>query len=578
MKKVTLLLGILTLLAAFFISCNQIHAVEDKVELTEEQENVTRRQEEIKEFLSCRIVPQLGNLWDYTFEPGKFPELDWDRPYFVEKVMGKFPLKARWFNSELNEVSAPEEPGRYAFYVEAKTPEGKVIRRASTVFCRPRYWFGWSEKPRAFLDFIPLDGIDKAVWEEHEDSISIFAGRTVLLSILRQQEGAILLSYLHEMKTTGNKPALTDTPIICDHDFHLALKRKILGGENKYPPLKMPQRMKKKKATVLREGTEKEAGFKQGTAENIREVCQAWFEESEEPFIVLVARHGVVIVHEPFGQWTWGQLKRNSPTEMASLTKLVTGLMFAQFVDQGLIEIDDPVGKFLPDYPVSGDKVITFRHCFTHTTGLHGHEEWGGMHNPWLDNVIANGIEHLTPGKVHEYNGMGYDLAGKVMEIVSGKSIFRLMRENLFDPLKMKNTTLEEDLGFSCFSTAGDFAKFGQLLLNKGSYGRLEFFSPRTFEKILPKPLSTYYPDIEKDWGIGLTWMRQAHPNAGKNDIPKDATVLSRNVIGHGSATSAILRVDLDNDLVIAQSRRRGGKAYGEYLVKFLMAIEEGLE
>jgi len=552
-------LRISILLAVFFICGTQIHAAEDKAESQDEPANKINKREEVREFLNCRIVPKLGNLWDYTFGPGKFPELEWDRPYFVEKVMGKFPLN-------------------YAFYVEAKTAEGKMIRRASTVYCHPKNWFGWSEKPKAFLDFIPVDGIDRTVWKEHEDAIATFAGRMVLLSILRQQEGAILMSYLHDMETSGAKPALTDTPIIRDHDYHLALKRKILGAENKYSRLKMPQKMEKKKATILREGMEEEAGFKQGTAEKIREVCHAWFEESDEPFIALVARHGVVIVHEPFGQWTWGQLTRNSPTEMASLTKLVTGLMFAQFVDQGLIEIDDSVGKFLPDYPVAGDKAITLRHCFTHTTGLYGHEEWGGMHNPWLDNVIANGLEYLSPGKVHEYNGMGYDLAGKVMEIVSGKSIFRLMRENLFDPLEMKNTTLEEDLGFSCFSTAGDFAKFGQLLLNKGSYGELEFFSPQTFEKILPKPLNEYYTDINKDWGIGLTWMRQKHPNAGKNDIPKDATVLSRNVIGHGSATSAILRVDLDNDLVIAQSRRRGGKAYGKYLAKFLMAIEEGLE
>ena len=575
MKKVRLSLWISTLLAAFLIGGSQIHAGESKTELTVQQAS---RQEEIKEFLNCRIVPQLGNSWDYTFEPGKFPQFDWDRPYFVEKVMGKFPLKARWLNGELNEVSAPEEPGRYAFYVEAKTATGKVIRRASTVYCRPKNWFGWSEKPRAVLDFIPLDGVDRAAWKEHEDAISIFAGRTLLLSMLRQQEGAILLSYLHEMKTSAGKPALTDTPIICDHDYHLALKRKILGIENKYPALKRALKKESNKAKVLREGTEEEAGFKPGTADKIREVCHAWFEESGEPFITLVARHGVVVVHEPFGDWTWGQLTRNTPTEMASLTKLVTGLMFAQFVDQGLIRIEDPVGKFSPDYPVTGEKVITLRHCFTHTTGLYGHEEWGGMHNPWLDNVIANGLENLSPGKVHEYNGMGYDLAGKVMEIVSGKSIFRMMRENLFDPLEMKNTTLEEDLGFSCFSTAGDFAKFGQLLLNKGSYGELEFFSPETFEKILPKPLNKYYPGIDKDWGIGITWMRQTHPDAGKNGIPKDATILSKNVIGHGSATSAILRVDLDNDLVIAQSRRRAGKAYGKNLVKFLMAIEEGLD
>jgi CubicO group peptidase (beta-lactamase class C family) len=252
--------------------------------------------------------------------------------------------------------------------------------------------------------------------------------------------------------------------------------------------------------------------------------------------------------------------------------------LFAQFVEQGLIGIDDPVGKYLPDFPVTGSNVLTLRHCFTHATALDGHEEWGGMHNPWLENVIANASESLRPGQVHNYNGMGYDLAGKVMELVSGQSIFRLMRENLFDPLGMSQTTLEEDLGFSCFSTAADMAKLGQMMLNRGAYGELAFFSPQTFDQILPQPLSRFYPAIQnKDWGIGLTWMRQRHPQAGTNGIPKDATVLSRNVIGHGSATSAILRVDLDHELVIAQTRRRGGADYDQHLARLLLALEGAL-
>ena len=116
------------------------------------------------------------------------------------------------------------------------------------------------------------------------------------------------------------------------------------------------------------------------------------------------------------------------------------------------------------------------------------------------------------------------------------------------------------------------------MLLNKGTYGELRFFSPQTFQSLLPVPLNRYYPAIEKDWGIGITWMRQKHPSAGQNDLPKNATVLSSNVSGHGSATGAILRVDLDNELVIAQSRRRGGKDYQQHLTRFLMAVEEGLE
>jgi hypothetical protein len=47
---------------------------------------------------------------------------------------------------------------------------------------------------------------------------------------------------------------------------------------------------------------------------------------------------------------------------------------------------------------VSSKKAITLRQCFTHTTGLYGHEEYGGLHNPWLENVIANGLDYLEPG------------------------------------------------------------------------------------------------------------------------------------------------------------------------------------
>ena len=57
-----------------------------------------------------------------------------------------------------------------------------------------------------------------------------------------------------------------------------------------------------------------------------------------------------------------------------------------------------------------------------------------------------------------------------------------------------------------------------------------------------------------------------------------DSVASARNVIGHGSATAAILRVDLDNELVITQTRRRGGPDYDQHLTKLLLAIEAGLK
>jgi len=535
-----------------------------------------RKERDFNIFLNSRLVPKRENTWNYFFTPGEFPEMEWDRSYLAERVFGQFPLAVRWFDENANEVSSAEQKGRYGYYIEGLTENGTLIRRGGTLYCMPSEWIAWGERPKAELDYLMIPGIDKKLWEENQKHISEFSGRIILLSMLRQREGALLLSYLDEMKTEGNKEDKSFTPIIRDHEYQLRLKRKILNLQNSQNQLNLPQLQKGKSAPVLQSGQNKN-GFKAGTAEKLRSVCNNWYQESGEPFVILIAREGKIVLHEAFGERADGKVHLNTMTEIASVTKLLTGVLFAQFVDQGLINIDDPVGKYLPDFPTEGDKVITLRQCFTHTSGLWGHEEWGGMHNPWLDNVIANLIPRLEVGKVHNYNGMGYDLAGKVMEIVSGKSIFRLMREHFFDLLGLENTLLEEDLGFGCHSTAGDLAVIGQLLLNRGSYGELQFFSEETFEKILPQPLNKYYPGIEVEWGIGLTWMRQSHPQAGESGNAADMTILSKNVIGHGSATATILRVDLDNNLVITQTRRQAGEAYEKNLEKLLLTIEEGL-
>ncbi len=285
----------------------------------------------------------------------------------------------------------------------------------------------------------------------------------------------------------------------------------------------------------------------------------------------------MIIIHEAFGEDGYGKFTTEMPTEIASTTKMLTGLIFAQFVDQGLISIDDNVGDFLPDFETGKPNSLTLRHCFTHTAGLFGHGAWGGVQNPWMDNSVSSLIPSLPVNKIHQYNGIGYNLAGKVMEIVSNKSIFRLFREQLFDPLGMDNTFNEEDLAYGTQSTAYDLALVGQMVLNKGKYGNLIFFSEETFDKILPKPLNTWYPTINQDWGIGLTWMRQNRKSDDKK-YSENKYILGKNTIGHGSATSTILRVDLDNNLVISQSRRDAGQHYEEYLEKLLLIIENGLE
>ena len=209
-----------------------------------------RAKKDFAEFLNCRIVPKYGNFWNYTFSPGDLPEMGWDKPYLVEKVMGKFDLETKWYDGQLNEVTEAEKGGRYAFVTDGRTSDGLHIQRAGTMYCVPSDWLAWSERPKAYLEYMPFSDVSKEAWEERKDAIALYSGRIVLLSLLSQQEGAVLMSYLDEMEAAGGGPSLTDTPGIRDHEYHLALKRKLLGVESKYPQLKLP-RKREKRAVVL---------------------------------------------------------------------------------------------------------------------------------------------------------------------------------------------------------------------------------------------------------------------------------------------------------------------------------------
>ena len=330
---------------------------------------------------------------------------------------------------------------------------------------------------------------------------------------------------------------------------------------------------------MIHEGTAAEAGMAADAKQKIDALCREWAKESGEPFSLVVARNGVIVTQAAFGTLPDGTSATVAyRTEIASITKAISGILFSQFLDQGLVKADDPVGKYLPGLPTTGDKAITFRQCFTHTNGLKGHGDWGGIHNPYLDNVVLNGLKETPVGKVHLYNGMGYDLAGKAMEAITGKSIFRLFFENVYSPLGINNMPPQGDLAYGARLTAIELATLGQLLLNRGSYGDKQFISKETFETVLPTQLSKFYPGIDKEWGLGLVWTRERKAGAPPDSTRPDDLLLGMNTIGHGSATSSILRVDLDNNLVIAQVRWTAGPKFGDYERKLYTVISEAMK
>lgn len=520
----------------------------------------------------------LASGWPgYAFWPewGGIPRIIWRDADTVRKLEGDVPLKVRWFDANLNEAKSPDKPGRYAAYIEGKLKDGTPVRRAMTFLCDQSgtgLWQNLKLQP-------PYPGrpIDPQAWKEQEELSAREAGQLYNDSLWNTQDGAIYLAALLEAKPAGKQLTVTESPQVINDEFQLALKLKLLGVTGKTKPLAAPKHLDKP-APVIHEGSLGEAGMKPDAKEKIDTLCRKWAEDSGEPFTILVARHGVIVTEAAFGSRPDGTpVGLDYRTDVMSITKAVTGMLFSQFLDQCRVKLDDPIGNVVPGFPTKGEHMLTYRHLFTHTSGLEGHGEWGGIHNPYLDNVVLNGLSGLHPGRAHLYNGMGYDLGAKAMEYMTGKSIVRLFHDNLFRPLGINDVQVD-DCAYGAHPTAHELGILAQFLVNHGRYGDKQFISEETFNKLLPEDLSKYYPSVQVNWGIGLTWMPEHKPGTPPMSLDPKDLIFGVHTVGHGSASACILRADLDHDLVVVQIRKTAGPKYSEYGMQFFQIIADSMQ
>lgn len=135
---------------------------------------------------------------------------------------------------------------------------------------------------------------------------------------------------------------------------------------------------------------------------------------------------------------------------VGSMNKMFTGIAIAQLVEKGKLAYDDPLSKFVPDFPdAESAKKIQIKHLLTHTAGLGGYftKRYQDMSRAKLRSVddmmaLARQDEKLLfePGTKWQYSNSGMLVLGKVIEIVSGKSYFDYIAENITVPAGMANT------------------------------------------------------------------------------------------------------------------------------------------
>jgi methyl acetate hydrolase len=275
----------------------------------------------------------------------------------------------------------------------------------------------------------------------------------------------------------------------------------------------------------------------------IDQVLRQMSDDRQIPGVVAVAANSrEVLYHGAFGKRDLSQadaMTEDSVFWIASMTKAVTTAGAMQLVEQGKLSLDAPIGTVLPDlaspqvlegFDAGGapklrpaSRPITLRHLMTHTAGF-CYDMWNGDMATYLEKTGTPGITTCKndalktpittdPGTRWEY-GTNIDFVGKAVEAVSGKRLDAYLRDHLFTPLGMSDTAfkitdamrrrlvgmhmrgedgqlaplpfeLEQEPEFhmgggGLYSTAADYIRFTQMILNKGRGNGNQVLKPET--------------------------------------------------------------------------------------------------
>jgi CubicO group peptidase (beta-lactamase class C family) len=322
--------------------------------------------------------------------------------------------------------------------------------------------------------------------------------------------------------------------------------------------------------------------------------------------VTLVARRGRVVHLGATGKAdlaTGRDMAKDTVFAIASMTKPITAAAVLILQDDGKLKLDDPVSKYIPSFRETrlvggrgGAGESTARDCLMHTNGLVSDQRNVG--------TLANTVELLAkselafdPGTKWQY-GPGLSVAGRVVEVVSGKSFDEFLAERILQPLDMKETTFRPTAAMKervarlyqptadkkdiepgthwlfdmspdttpnpsggLFSTANDLVRFYQMVLNGGDLNGSRVLSADAVKQMT----SLQSGELEtgftpgNGWGLGFCLIRE----------PKGVTaMLSAGSYGHGGAFGTQGWIDPQREMifVLLVSRQNFGGGDGSDL------------
>ncbi len=275
---------------------------------------------------------------------------------------------------------------------------------------------------------------------------------------------------------------------------------------------------------------------------------------------------------------------------IASMTKPVTGAAIMILADEGKLSIDDPVAKHLPEFAAlkladGRPANVTIRHVLTHTSGLGEISGEEARACETLAEAIPLYVSKpvaFEPGSKWAYCQSGINTAGRIVEVLSGLSFDQFCQERLFGPLGMKDTTfylseeqlprlaksylrnndgqLEETANWilmgktptsrdrfpaangGLFSTAPDYARFCQMILNGGELDGRRYLSADAVHTMTTPQAGDVQTGFTpgNTWGLGWCVVREPQGPSG---------ALSSGSFGHGGAFGTQAWIDPERKL-----------------------------
>ncbi len=185
---------------------------------------------------------------------------------------------------------------------------------------------------------------------------------------------------------------------------------------------------------------------------------------------LLLIQDGQVIYREAFGDYT-----PDTAVAIASGSKWPAAAAVMSLVDEGLLALDDPVARYLPSF---GSKAgTTIRQLLASTCGLPNLSpclDYASSTLAQCADQIGHGSLVASPGTAFYYSTAGFQVAGRVAEVVTGKPWATIMGERIKGPLDMRDTTYDPTanpvVGGGLTSALHDYGNFLQMMLDDGVF------------------------------------------------------------------------------------------------------------